>query len=215
MTGPAPAEYGWWLASRAAGLAALLCITVGVGVGLALGGSVASESPGLPRVLMAIHEHAALAGLIAIAVHGITLFGDAYLKPNLADIAVPFASEVKPFWVGLGTTGGWLAALLGLTFYARKRIGTKLWRKAHRATIVVYVLSVAHTLGAGTDAREPWLLAFVLATGAPILFLFTMRVLPRDGVAIPAWRRSGSSSAGASRASSSATPPAARPSSAA
>ena len=179
MSGPAPAEYGWWLASRAAGLTALLCITVAVGIGLALGGKVASSKPGLPRVLLKVHEHAALAGLIAIAVHGITLLGDAWLKPSIADIAVPFASDVKPLWVGLGVIGGYLAALLGLTFYARKRIGMKLWRKAHRATILVYVLSIAHTLGAGTDAKEPWLQLFMLATGAPILFLFTMRVLPR------------------------------------
>ena len=193
MTGPAPAEYGWWLASRAAGLTALLCITVAVGLGLALGGKVASSRPGLPRVLMTIHEHAALAGLIAVAVHGITLLGDGWLKASIVDIAVPFASDVKPFWVGLGTTGGWLAALLGLTFYARKRIGVKLWRKAHRATILVYVLSVAHTIGAGTDASEPWLQAFLLLTGAPILFLFTMRVLPREGVATLKWQRSESS----------------------
>jgi sulfoxide reductase heme-binding subunit YedZ len=179
MNGPPPAEYGWWLASRAAGLTALLCITVAVGIGLALGGKVASSRPGLPRILLKVHEHAALAGLIAIAVHGITLLGDAWLKPSIADIAVPFASDVKPLWVGVGVIGGYLAALLGLTFYARKRIGMKLWRKAHRATVFVYVLSVAHTLGAGTDAKEPWLQLFMLVTGAPILFLFTMRVLPR------------------------------------
>ena len=181
--GPAPAEYGWWLASRAAGVVALVCITLAVGLGLALGGKVASSKPGLPRILLKVHEHAALAGLIAIAVHGITLLGDAWLKASIADIAIPFASDVKPVWVGLGVVGGYLAALLGLTFYARKRIGTKLWRKAHRATILVYVLSVAHTLGAGTDAKEPWLLAFMVVTGAPILFLFTMRVLPRPAPA--------------------------------
>ena len=180
MSGPPPGEYGWWLASRAAGVTALVCITVAVGLGLALGGKVASKRPGLPRVLMAVHEHAALAGLIAIAVHGITLLGDGWLKAGLADIAIPFASDVKPFYVGVGVLGGHLAAILGLSFYARKRIGTKLWRKAHRATVIVYVLSVVHTLGAGTDANEPWLQMFMLVTGAPILFLFTMRVLPRE-----------------------------------
>jgi methionine sulfoxide reductase heme-binding subunit len=193
MTGPAPAEYGWWLASRAAGITALVCITLAVGIGLALGGKVASKKPGLPRVLMAIHEHAALVGLVAVAVHGITLLGDAWLKASVVDIAVPFASDVKPFFVGLGVVGGYLAAVLGLTFYARKRIGMKLWRRAHRATILVYALAVAHTLGAGTDATEPWLRTFMLVSGAPILFLFTMRVLPRDGVVTVRWQRSASS----------------------
>ena len=39
MTGPDPMEYSWWLASRAAGVLALLCIAVSVGVGLAMAGS--------------------------------------------------------------------------------------------------------------------------------------------------------------------------------
>ena len=73
--------------------------------------------------------------------------------------------------------GGYLAALLGLSFYFRKRIGAKLWRSAHRATILVYAMSVIHTLGAGTDAG--WLRWFVIATGAPIACLLVIRLLPR------------------------------------
>jgi sulfoxide reductase heme-binding subunit YedZ len=181
-TGPAPAEYGWWLTSRAAGIVALVCITVAVGVGLLLASKVARR-PGWPRVLVAIHEHAALAGLIAIAVHGIALLGDAWLKASIADVAVPFVNEHARVWTGLGVTGGWLAAALGLSFYFRKRIGTRRWRSLHKATILVYVLGVAHTLGSGTDAKEPWMQAFLLVTGAPILYLFVLRILPRESAA--------------------------------
>ena len=112
MTGPAPAEYGWWLASRAAGVTALVCITVAVVLGLAMGGKVARR-PGWPRFLLAVHEHTAIAGLVAIAVHGVTLLGDGWLKAGVADIAVPFASDHEPLWTGLGVLGGWLAVLLG------------------------------------------------------------------------------------------------------
>lgn len=180
----APADHAWWLASRAAGITALLCIVVAVGVGLALGGK-AARRPGWPRVLLAIHEHAALAGLIATAAHGVLLLGDGFLRPSLADIAVPFASAHEPLYTGLGVVGGYLAALLGLSFYARKRIGVKRWRKLHKATILVYVLSLAHTLGAGTDAGEPWMQLLLLATGVPILFLFVLRLLPRELGASP------------------------------
>ena len=176
MTGPDPAEFGWWLASRAAGVVALLCIAISVGVGLAMAGRI-SKRPALARTLMSIHQQTALVGLVAIAVHGITLLGDKFLSPSLGDIAIPFTSEHEPLWTGLGVTGGWLAAILGLSYWVRHRIGAALWRKLHRATILVYVLSVAHTLGAGTDASEPWMLALVLCTAAPILFLFIMRVL--------------------------------------
>jgi ferredoxin-NADP reductase len=183
--GPAPAEFGWWLASRASGIVALLCIAVSVGLGLAMAGKVAARPLG--PALLALHQHTALAGLVAIAVHGITLLGDGFLSPSLGDIAIPFTSTFAPVWVGLGVTGGWLAAILGLTYYARDRIGPRRWRSLHRATILVYVLAVAHTLGAGTDASEPWMVAILALTGAPILFLFVLRVMtPRPPAA---WRR--------------------------
>jgi ferredoxin-NADP reductase/ferredoxin len=181
VSGPDPAEFGWWLASRAAGVVALLCITVSVGVGLAMAGRV-SRHPKLARVLLSVHQQTALVGLVAIAVHGITLFGDSFLSPSIGDIAIPFTSKHEPLWTGLGVTGGWLGAILGLSYWIRDRIGAALWRKLHRATILVYVLSVAHTLGAGTDASEPWMRLLLVTTGAPILFLFVMRVLtPRPG----------------------------------
>jgi len=171
-----PMDYGWWLASRASGIVALALITLSVGVGLAMAGK-AFRKPGLPRRLMALHEHAALGGLIAIAVHGITLLGDRWLHPGPAGIAVPFVMDYRPAYTGLGIVAGYLAAGLGLSFYARRRIGAKLWRRLHRATIAVYVLAVIHTLGAGSDVA--WLRPAMLITGAPVLYLLALRMLPQ------------------------------------
>ena len=83
---------------------------------------------------------------VAIAVHGITLLGDPWLNPGVAGVTVPFTMGFRPLFTGLGIVGGYLAALLGLSFYFRKRIGAKLWRKAHRATILVYLLGLGHAL---------------------------------------------------------------------
>jgi len=177
MTGRDPMDYAWWLASRASGLVALALITLSVTLGLAMAGRVSRE-PRLRRAILSIHEHAALAGLVAIAVHGITLLGDRWLHPGPLGIAVPFVMDHEPLWTGVGIVGGYVAAALGLSFYARRRIGAKRWRSLHRATILVYVLAVAHTLGAGSDAGTPWLRAQLVLTGAPVLFLLVMRVLP-------------------------------------
>ena len=92
---------------------------------------------------------------------------------------MPFSMGYRPLFTGLGIVGGYLAALLGLTFYLRRRIGPRLWRKAHRATVVVYLLAVVHVLGAGTDAGSAWLRGFMLVTGVPIAALFVWRMLPR------------------------------------
>ncbi len=168
--------HGWWLASRASGLVALVLVTISVGIGLTMAGKV-MRRPGLSRKLMAIHEQTALAGLIAIAVHGITLLGDPWLHPGVAGVTVPFAMSFHTAFTGLGIIAGYLAMALGLSYYARKRIGAKLWRKAHRATVVVYALGLIHALGAGSDASAPWFRWWVILTTPPIAGLFVYRVL--------------------------------------
>jgi methionine sulfoxide reductase heme-binding subunit len=169
-------QHVWWLASRASGVVALGLVTISVVLGLMMAGKL-SRRPGIGRTLSAIHEQTAVTGLVAIAVHGLTLLGDPWLNPGPAGISIPFVIAYKTLWVGLGISAGWLAALLGLSFYIRRRIGPRLWRRAHKATVLVYVLGVAHTLGAGTDAASPWLFFPVVASIPVVAGLFAARVV--------------------------------------
>jgi sulfoxide reductase heme-binding subunit YedZ len=173
---PDPAEFTWWLASRASGVLALVLVTVSVAIGLTMASKIVRKR-GAGPMLAKVHEQTALAGLIAIAVHGITLLGDAWLDPGPLGLLVPFQMDYEPLFTGLGIIAGYLAAGLGLTFYLRRRIGAKLWRKAHRATVLVWALGVVHTIGAGTDAGEPWLREFMVLTGVPIVALFLVRTV--------------------------------------
>src|SRR5690349_5565679 len=113
----------------------------------------AVRRPGLAPRLRALHEHAALTGLVLIAVHGLTLLGDRWLHPGVRGIAVPFAMGYRPLYTGLGILAAYLAAALGLSFYARRRIGARRWRRLHRLSVAVYALGLVHALGAGTDMR--------------------------------------------------------------
>jgi len=176
---PTPLEHGWWIASRSAGIVALLAITASVILGLLMANGLPRRK-GANRVLVSLHESTALAGLIAIAVHGITLLGDPWMHATLWKISVPFSIGYRPLWTSLGIIAGWIAAALGLSYYARKRIGTRLWRKLHRATVVAWALGIAHTIGAGTDASEPWLQATMLTGSVVIVFLFLRRTVPGD-----------------------------------
>lgn len=174
--GPDPTQYAFWLVSRASGVVALLLVTLSVTIGLTMASKIVRRR-GLTPTLAHVHEQTALIGMIAILVHGVALLGDHWLKPGVAGITVPFAMAYRPFFTGLGIIGGYLAALLGLSFYVRKRIGARLWRKLHRATVLVWVLGVIHTLGAGTDAGSPWLRWIVLGGAVPIVSLFAVRTL--------------------------------------
>jgi sulfoxide reductase heme-binding subunit YedZ len=163
MLATAVNDHLFWITSRAAGTLALLFSSVAVGVGLTMGGKLLkSRGPDL-RVT---HEALSLATIVALAVHAVSLLGDSFLHPSLADIAIPFASAYMRLWMTLGIVGGWLMIILGLSYYARGRIGQQRWRKLHRLTALAWILGVVHSLGEGTDAGQAW---FLVATGMVVV----------------------------------------------
>ena len=111
--------------------------------------------------LTTLHEALSLATLVALAVHGLSLLGDHFLSASLADIALPFAWSYKTIWTSIGIIGGWALVFLGLSYYARRTIGVKRWRKLHRLTALAWIAGVVHTLGEGTDAGQIWFLAML------------------------------------------------------
>lgn len=175
MTQAAPANYAWWLAGRSAGFVAMALITCSVILGLAM--AARAIPPKWRRDAVRVHQHLALIALGAIAAHGLLLAADPWLKAGPKGILLPFAIGYRPLWTGLGIIGGYLAAILALSFYVRRRIGVRLWRRMHRFTVVVYLLALAHALGSGTDASIPLVRDAMLASTLPVLFLFALRVL--------------------------------------
>jgi len=170
----AHSTYFWWLAGRSAGIVAMLAVTTSVLLGLAM---AARLLPARTRKsAVRLHEHIALIALGAIAAHGLLLSADPWLKTGLKGIFVPFAIHYRPLWIALGIVGGYLAALLALSFYVRRSIGPRTWRRMHRLTVVVYALALAHTLGAGTDASIPIVREVMLASALPVLVLFVIRI---------------------------------------
>src|SRR6185312_116238 len=131
------------------------------------------------RDLRAIHEAMSLTTLAMVALHGLSLLGDSYLNPGVAGIAIPFVGFYRPLWTGLGIVAGYGLAVLGVTYYLRDRIGAARWRRLHRLTAVFWLAAIAHTIGAGSDAAEPWFLAISGAFVVPAAVLLGLRWLGR------------------------------------
>ncbi len=172
-----PSQQIFWLASRALGIVAIALLAISVALGLALSGRLARR-PGLPAKLNRFHEASTLVTLGLIIAHAGVLLADSYLRPGLAGITLPFQLDYRPIWTGTGILAGWLAAILALTFYARRWIGVKTWRWLHRQTLAVYLLALAHAIGAGTDGRSTWMIAMLTLLTTPIVYAFTYRTLP-------------------------------------
>ena len=168
----------FWLASSALGIVAIVLLSLSVSLGLAMSGRLLRR-PGLPAQLKRYHEASTLVTLGLITAHAGVLLLDGYLRPSLAGVTLPFALGYRPFWTGLGVIGGWLALILAGSFYVRRWIGPKTWRWLHRWTLAVYMLALAHVIGAGTDGRSTWMLALLTMLVGPNVFLLAYRMLPR------------------------------------
>jgi len=186
----------FWIASRAAGIAALILSSASVCVGLLMGTRLRA---GRGAELRVAHEALSLATLAAIAAHGLTLLPDSFIGLSLADISLPFAASYKTFWTTAGIVSFWALALLGVSYYLRGRIGVQRWRRLHRLTALAWALGLAHSLGEGTDAGQTWFLAMVAITTAPAL-LGLAAVWARRWIASGAGQEHGRAGAGSPRA---------------
>jgi methionine sulfoxide reductase heme-binding subunit len=170
-----PLDHVFWLASRSAGVVTWLALSVSMVIGLAMATKVAPRTL-TPRVRVA-HERVALTALVALAAHGLLLLGDSFLRPTLLDLLVPFSVDHAAFWTGLGQIAGYIVVALSLSYYARKRIGARRWRNAHRYIPIAWVLGAVHVVGAGTDIGDLWLQVPFVASIAAVVVLLAMRVL--------------------------------------
>jgi len=161
-------EHAFWITSRAAGIIALLAASLAVTAGLSRRG----------KDWRVVHESLSLATMAALAVHALSLVGDSYLKPSLADVTIPFVSNYQRLWMSVGIVAGWAFVILGLSYYVRARIGIQRWRTLHRFTALAWVLGIVHALTMGTDAGTAWFLLTVALVAIPAGALLMRRLTP-------------------------------------
>jgi sulfoxide reductase heme-binding subunit YedZ len=171
--------HAWWLASRSAGVVAWLLLSLVVVMGLVMATGLAPVR--VRAALRRSHERIALLALGTTAAHGSLLLGDSYLRPGLSSVLVPFTSGYRPVWTAIGVLAAYLAAALSLTYYARRRLGARRWRNAHRLIPVAWAMAAVHVIGAGSDAGSLWLQVALALTLALVIALLGQRIAMSAG----------------------------------
>jgi sulfoxide reductase heme-binding subunit YedZ len=167
----------FWITSRAAGTTAIVLASAAVGIGLTMGGKMIK---GLGPERRSVHEILSLSTMVAIAVHGLSLLGDTYFHFTALNVALPFLAPYRNLATSVGIVAGWGMIVLGLSYYARRRIGQARWKMIHRFTAVAWLLGLVHTFADGTDAGKLWFIGLIVLTAAPALLLLIVRhVRPR------------------------------------
>jgi len=187
LTGRSASPMTWYLA-RSSGLAMYLLLWVSymLGLGLATGwprgaGRVTAHS---------LHGFATRLAYGFLALHVLSLVADPFVDFGLRQVTVPFASGGREPWTGLGVVAMWLLLGIGTSVAVRRAIGYPVWKALHWLTYPLFLLALAHGVGAGTDTGAPWAAAMYLATGASAVCFTLYRILrggwrsspPRPGV---------------------------------
>jgi methionine sulfoxide reductase heme-binding subunit len=163
-----------WYLARAAGVMALVMFTVAASLG-SLGAG--SKHPEGRFWLQYVHRSAAITGLALLATHVAAVIADPYASVSTSVLIWPLGAGYRPFAMLLGVLALYGLVLAALVGAARGRLArfegfTKRWRLIHIAASLGWLLSIGHSLLAGTDRGTPWMLAItigcVLAVGTSV-----------------------------------------------
>jgi methionine sulfoxide reductase heme-binding subunit len=165
----------FWLLARASGLAAYAVLTLSVLAGLVL------KSRPFARLRAAtvtdVHRTLALTGLGALALHAVSLVLDTTVRVSPLALVVPGLVSYRPAAVAVGVLGAWLFAVVTGSFWLRKRIGVRMWRRVHWLTYALFAAATFHGVAAGTDTGRPWALGLYLGAVGSVAAATAWRAL--------------------------------------
>jgi methionine sulfoxide reductase heme-binding subunit len=149
-----------WYTSRATGVVALVLLSAAMVLGIATTRRAASER--WPRFAVSdLHRRVSLVAMVFVLLHVVTTVVDTFVPIGLVAAVVPFVSQYRPLWVGLGTVAFDLMLAVVVTSLLRGRIPAPSWRAVHWLVYLSWPIAVLHCLMVGTDTAFRWLLVII------------------------------------------------------
>jgi sulfoxide reductase heme-binding subunit YedZ len=175
-----------WYAARGAGVVSLILLSAVFVLGIVT--SVRWSSTSVPRFVTAqLHRNLALLSLVFLGVHIVTSVVDPYASLGWLTVIVPFSSDYRQLWLGLGVVSVDLGFAVVVTSLLRDRVGYRVWRTVHWLAYAAWPLAILHGFGTGTDAFAPWLLVIQgLCVAAVLAALWWRMSVGRAGQGVSA-----------------------------
>lgn len=165
-----------WYVTRITALLAYLALTGSIIYGLLLSTRILDRIAHR-AVSFTLHQDLSSIGLALALVHAAVLMLDRSVPYSPLEVVVPFSGPYRPIWVGLGQITLGLTMVVLFSFYVRRRMGQRTWRRLHYLSFVAFFGATAHGLMAGSDAAADWVFLGYLAMTAVVVFLFVYRVV--------------------------------------
>jgi predicted ferric reductase len=174
----------FWYLCRAAGVVAYVLAFASTALGLSMTGDVLERWLRRHRVYD-LHRFLSLLTLGFVVLHVFVVLPDRYFSFTVWQLLLPFASPYRPLYMTLGVFALYALAVVVGSFYVRGLVRYLMWRLVHYATFAVFVLSLAHAIGAGADAHSAWLQYTYAGTALVVFNLGVYRLLRGSARGIP------------------------------
>lgn len=157
-----------WFLDRSSGEVTLVVLSVAVALGV-----IRVAQPAFQPVLVeGVHRNLTLLAVVFAAIHLVAAIADPYAQLKVLDAVVPFVSAYRTTWLAFGVISGYLFAIVLISSWPVRRLGRVAWQWLHRVAYVGWVVAVVHSLGAGSDVRNPVFLVLTMAMVIGVLVTF-------------------------------------------
>jgi sulfoxide reductase heme-binding subunit YedZ len=157
-----------WYLGRSTGVVCFVLLSLVVVLGIVTRSG--RPLPGLPRfAVAAVHRSASLLAVVLVVVHIATLTLDPQAQIGWVDAVLPFGSDYRPVYVGLGALAFDLLGAVIITSLLRQRIGRRVWRAVHWSAYALWPAALLHTVGSGSDLHQRWLLTILVGCAVAML----------------------------------------------
>ena len=174
----------FWYATRGAGATTTVLLTASVVMGI--GEERGWRPGGSPRyAIAALHRTISMLALAMLAVHIVTTILDPFPRIGVLAAFVPYATDYRPLWMGLGAVAADLLVAVTITSLVRRRLGYQVWRGVHWAAYACWPVAILHGLGTGSDTKSTWMLALTIGSVGAVVLAVLARVA-RAGTPSPA-----------------------------
>jgi len=173
-----------WLASRAAGILALVLLAIQIVIGILLSHPTNKAQWKVSRAVFPWHDSLWLFVLAFVGAHVVSIVIDPYAGVGLAGAIIPGLSAYRSAPVALGSLALDALLVVGLTARFTRLLPRGAWLLIHRAGVGVFLLGWMHGLLAGSDSVA--LTALYALLGVAVLLATAWRWwvrTPSDGPA--------------------------------
>ena len=163
-----------WLLIRGSGLVAFALLSSSVIWGLFLSTKFLGNLT-KAKALTWFHESLGISALLATVLHMVGLSIHEFVPFTWGEILIPGRSEWKPLAVALGVVSFYALVVVIGSFYVKKHIGQKAWRRIHYASFGLFLAALLHGILAGTDTTNIWVIGLYVGSTLAVFGLLAHR----------------------------------------